>query len=467
MAVRYRPNQQLREALAEARWSGQRLAAAVNALGAENGLSLHYDRTTVAHWLNGTRPRPPAPDLIAEALTRRLGRPIGPAQLALTAIPTVPGAANARTGTGETPPPDQAQALHEGDLMAELIALNARQTGRRQVLAGATYSLAALTVPDWAHAALAGTENAARTSPERTGIAHAESAEAMAAVFASGDAAFGGGHGRRALAAYLSATIAPRLRGAMSPGVHRRMLSAAAQLAYLCAFMCFDDELHGFAQRYYRASLQLAADSGDQTMYAVTLRAMSVQALTLGHYRHAVQLAETASATRIAPARQAFILGQLAVADAATGNRDAALNSLAKAERHLDRTDGTAPVTGQAIVGAYHQASLAHQQAAVQSLLGDHRGAITALKASIRHRPPGEQRSRAITLARLAELQLTTGRLEEATATWNQFLDHYPGLRSRRAVTALGTLQARIRPYAGSPTARLLLERVAALRTRS
>ncbi|MGW6707038.1 tetratricopeptide repeat protein [Streptomyces sp. NPDC054956] len=68
------PNARLAGLLAEARWSGAELARGVNALGTLHGLGLRYDRTAVAHWLSGTRPRRPVPELIAAALTERCGR---------------------------------------------------------------------------------------------------------------------------------------------------------------------------------------------------------------------------------------------------------------------------------------------------------------------------------------------------------------------------------------------------------
>src|SRR5919198_5845824 len=76
MAAQREPNQRLRALLAEAGWTGQGLARAVNAVGAESGQRLRYTRASVAHWLAGVRPRPPVPELIAEAFSRRLGRPI-------------------------------------------------------------------------------------------------------------------------------------------------------------------------------------------------------------------------------------------------------------------------------------------------------------------------------------------------------------------------------------------------------
>jgi hypothetical protein len=111
----------------------------------------------------------------------------------------------------------------------------------------------------------------------------------------------------------------------------------------------------------------------------------------------------------------------------------------------------------------YHPAALAYQQATVCVLLGDRTGAITALSDSLRQRPPGERRSRAITTARLAEIQLAAGQLEEAAMTWHAFLDDYPYLRSSRVTSALRNLRSRMRPYAASTAAKPLLSRATAI----
>ncbi|MFF3374034.1 hypothetical protein ACFYXF_13995 [Streptomyces sp. NPDC002680] len=78
MAASRLANTGLRNALAEAGWTLHELARAVNAAGAEGGMRLRYDRTSVSPWLAGTRPRPAVRLLIAEVLSRRLGRALAP-----------------------------------------------------------------------------------------------------------------------------------------------------------------------------------------------------------------------------------------------------------------------------------------------------------------------------------------------------------------------------------------------------
>jgi hypothetical protein len=236
---------------------------------------------------------------------------------------------------------------------------------------------------------------------------------------------------------------------------------AASRLTYLCGFMYFDDERHGVAQYYYLTNLRLAAEACDAIGYAVTLPALSGQARLLGHHSHAVDLAEAAvhTASGMASAQtSAFLFGQLAVAHATDGNRRDAVRYLLMAERHLDRAcEAPEPI------GGCHASALAHQQAAVRAKLGDRAGAIQALTVSVRCRPVGERRSSALTLARLAELQLDDGDLEAACWTWQQFLQDYPHLRSRRVSRALASMRARLRPHQKSSAVIALNKKAAVL----
>lgn len=431
-----RNNLRLRDALTEARWTGQQLATAVNTAGAEAGLRLSYDRTAVAHWLSGTQPRQPVPDLLVEVLSRRLGRQVTAAGLWL--VPEADGNVAQQTN-------------HDASSM--LTSLHA--ASRWPASTVPTYSLAALMIPGWAESGPIPVRHKQDAGTPAT-LADTEAAEHLIRILSVGDATFGGGHVRRATAAYLAANLASKLYTPMPALTRRRLFTAATQMTYLCGFMCFDEELHGLSQRYYQTALRLAAENGDRSGYVTSLRALSVQAESLGHHLHARTLAETAvsSSRQLGPTQQAFVHGQLAVTQAADGDRSGALLSLAAAERRLDQATSAVPV-----IGAYHVASLTHQQAAVRALLGDRRGAIGSLRFSIRHRPAGERRARAITRALLAELELSTGRLDEAIETWHRFLDDYAHLDSGRATSALRKLRARIRPHTKNLAARAVLQR--------
>ena len=453
-------NNVLQELLTEARWTQDRLARQVNALGGEIGLNLSLDRRTVSHWLAGRRPRPPLPDLIAESLSRRLGRPLSADGLGLVA-PAGDGSGGAgpdgRGGAaGRAPcgPLDPLRALEQLSELAE--------SGRESELGGA-YSLAELAVAPWA--AVAAAEPPPPAHQHRGGAsaplepAHVAGAESMARLFADSDSFFGGGHARTALARYLAFYVAPRLRAPGHRALRCRMLAVAVELTRLCGSMCFDDERHALAQRYYLAALRLAAANRDPVGYAATLGALAAQAHALGHHEQALGIVRTAlagAAEHELPASQrADLYAQLAVDAAAHGDRAAALAALARARR-LQPGGGEEP-------GAHRSAVQADHEAAVRTLLGDLPGGIRVLSESIRRRPPHERRARAISLAHLAGLHLDQGHLDESIAACHAFIDDYTQLHSARARSALHTLVARLRPHAAHHGARQLLARAAAI----
>ncbi|MFD4866984.1 hypothetical protein [Streptomyces sp. NPDC058412] len=465
------PNGRLRTLLTDARWSGQDFARAVNGVAAEAGLTLRYDRTSISHWLAGTRPPAHVVALAAEALSRRTGRRVSPAD---TGLARPAGAARTREHSRPGPygadvlAPDLAPGL-SADLAADLSAVAA---GVREgaPAAGGGVGLEAVALlgeipvyssawrpPGWPPPEPPG----ARVRPAgRIGPHHMEAAEAVLPVFRNADMMFGSGLARPALTRYLATTVAPWLRADAAPAVRHRLLGCAARLAYTAGFLCFDGNQQGVAQAYYRAGLRLGQEAGNPQCWAPVLRAMSVQAHHLGHRKQAWELAEAAAreAGRLPTLQAAFVTGQLAVAEAGCGDRRAAVARLGEAERLLERSAGQ-----RAAIGDYHHAALAHQQAEALAALGDARGAIAALGTSLRHRPPGERRARAITLARLAELHLNQGHLERACATWHEMLDAVPQLDSARVDDAVGRLRGRLQTVGGNRTARTLLARVRGL----
>jgi len=443
------PNHFLRRLLAETGWTGDRLARAVNQVGTECGLSLNYQRWSVSQWLAGTQPRPPAPALLVEALSRGLGRTVSLAEAGL----------DDRTVSPLLSPTDR-QEGPEG----RLVSL-ARYGGDPELALPCDLSVWTAVLGDRRRApgAGSGTEPTPLRAGERLSPPRVEASGAMVQVFSAADHVHGGGQARTALAVYLAETTAPMLRAPGPPWLRRRVLLTAAQLTYLCGFMHFDDDLQGLAQRYYLTSLELAEAADDPVGQSLALRGLSVQAHALhrpGRARDLARAAVERSSGQAAPTLRASLLGQLAVAEAAGGNHSAAADALHRAEQAL----AAAPDECSA-VGAYHLASLDHQRGVTAVHAEDWPTAVAALRGSLRRRPPTEPRSRALVQARLARLQYRLGHAEAAMATWEEFLDSSGRVLSRRVERETEELVRVVRRHRGRPLADRLLQRVDRRRT--
>jgi len=74
-------NHHLHALLAEAGYGHGGFTRQVNLRGRGHGLNLQYDAASVYWWLRGRRPGDPVPQVIAEVLSRRIGRPVAVAEL--------------------------------------------------------------------------------------------------------------------------------------------------------------------------------------------------------------------------------------------------------------------------------------------------------------------------------------------------------------------------------------------------
>ncbi|MFD3522190.1 hypothetical protein [Streptomyces sp. NPDC058653] len=446
--ARHQPNRQLALLLDEAEWNPAELARAVNALGKAQGLRLRYDRTSVAHWLTGSRPRPPVPDLVAAAFSRRTERLVTAQETGLSRPGQAADDLPLASGAGDD------DAAHRLTILARTDA----DPARRSQLTRGVYSLRAVESPAW---------DSERPAPRRPRSSHSRvSAEEVGAlremcqIFADLMERHGGAHARAALASYLTDDTARLLAAPAESALRRELFTLAAQLTHVLARMTMDAGHPGLAQGYFTTALGLASEADDRRMYAITLRAMSLQALQLGFHEKASQLADTAiDAGRHAdPATRAFLLSQSAVTHAHAGQRRRAVADLAAAESQFDRATRKAGP-----FDAYPRAGLDYQSGRTLLALGDAEQAARSLATSAAARGDHQRRSGALTHARLAATLLSLGRLEESCVHWNAFLDQYLSLRLVLADDALTYLRRSLYRYRDQPHAAAVLHRARSL----
>lgn len=420
------------------------LARRVNAAGRELGLRMHYDKTSVSHWLAGSVPKPEARPAVTEALSRLLGRPVTCAEIGWE--------------TEEKP-------AGERDFVAGVIDLSRADMDptRRGVLKTGMYA-AALAVPRYED--VAGRMEAATAGRTvHIGRSDVETVRTMTDKVADILDQVGAGHARPMAAAFLVNTAGPYLRASGTDEVQRDMRAAVADFVYLTGWMAMYEDQQGLGQKYYLRALELAGAAEDHVTYCRTLRGMSLQATHLGHGKKGLELADAAAeaAPSAGPRLVAFLRGQQAAAAAMTNTRNTALARLREAESALSRADDRRDA-----VGGYDQAAYFFHEAHVRWHLGDKDGSITSLRRSNTARSPLERQGRLHCLGVTAERQFRMRHIEAACQTWGTFLDEHVTISSARGDEHLKTMLKALPAYRRVAGARELEERarhVATLKT--
>lgn len=410
------------------------LARRVNATGRELGVALHYDKTSVSHWLAGSVPKPDGRPAVTEALSRLLGRPVTCAEL----------------GWPDT------KGAEAHDPVAGVIDLSRADMdpSRRGVMKTGMYA-AALAVPRFED--VTGRMEAATAGRTvHIGRSDVETVRTMTDKVADILDQVGAGHARPMAAAFLVNTAGPYLRASGTEQVTRDMRAAVADFVYLTGWMAMYENQQGLGQKYYLRALELAGAAEDHVTYCRTLRGMSLQATHLGHGGKGLELADAAAeaAPSAGPRLVAFLRGQQAAAAAMTGDRHTALSRLTETEAALARADDRRDA-----VGGYDQAAYFFHEAHVRWHLKDREGSIRALRQSNGVRSPLERQGRVHCLGVIAERQFRMRHVEAACETWGQFLDEYVTISSARGDEHLKTLRGSLPAYKTLPAVRALSER--------
>ncbi|MGH3694805.1 MAG: hypothetical protein ACRDRX_12600 [Pseudonocardiaceae bacterium] len=324
---------------------------------------------------------------------------------------------------------------------------------RRRVLAAATYSVVALTVPDqpwWTQMAARGTTRAAARG-WGVGRGDLDAVREMASTFSRVDQRRGGGHARTALVQYLIPDVANYLRGSYADErVRKDMFSAASELAYLSGWMAFDNAEHSIAQHYFSVAIKLAAEADDPPMAGHILRAIAHQAIDLGHFHQGLDLAAASmDGTRYrlaSPRERALFSVVYARALGAAGQKSVAAKVLIKAEDNL--ASATTGDDEPSRVFFFGEASLAHETACTLRDTGDLSGAIKEFHRSVRTRESTTfTRTHVVTLGYLGAVQARRGEIDQACSTWSSALDAMDGINSGRTRQAVVDMRIALSPF--------------------
>ncbi|HEY9373898.1 MFS transporter [Streptomyces sp.] len=486
------PNDKLGTVLALAGISNAGLARRVNDLGAQRGLTLRYDKTSVARWVSkGMVPQGAAPHLIAAAIGQKLGRPVPLHEIGLADADPAPE-------VGLAFPRDVGEAVRSATELYRLDLAGRRGGGGGiwQSLAG-SFSVSAYATPAsrWlitpadssverqvpAVGAVAGSvssgggERAAGDAPAPEAAAPEASDEGYARVGHSDvaklreaaedarrwDSKYGGGDWRSSMVPEcLRVDAAPLLLGSYSDEVGRALFGATAELTRLAGWMAFDTGQQEAAQRYYIQALRLARAAADVPLGGYVLASMSLQATYRGFADEGVDLAQAALERNrgLATARtMSFFRLVEARAHAKANDAAAAGAALKAAEGWLERSregDGD-----PSWLGFYSEDRFAADAAECYRDLKAPRQVRRFTEQAL-SRPTEEfVRSHGLRLVVSAVAELESGNLDAACAAGVRAVEVAGRISSARTTEYVRDLLHRLEPYGDEPRVMELRER--------
>ncbi|MFP3992790.1 transcriptional regulator [Streptomyces sp. E11-3] len=438
--VARQPNERLQALIQEAGCSNAGLARRVNMCGAEHGLDLRYDKTSVARWLRGQQPRGRAPAIIAEALGRKLGRSVTIDEI---------GMANGKhlaSGVGLQFSPTVLGAVEQ------VCELWRSDVGRRDFLTGSSVAASALVEPsrDWLITAM--DNQVARTAGPRVGKADVAAVKAMTGALVELDHQYGSGHVRPVVVHYLNSVVSGLLAGSYRESVGRELFAAVARLTELAGYMAVDTGQPGLAQRYYIQALRLAQAAGDRGYGGYVLAAsMSHLAAQLGSPREIAQLARAAqegARGRVTPRAESMFYAAEARGHALLGDARATQTVAMRAHSAMERADAASAAGDDPVwIAHFDHAYLADELAHCHRDLGHAEAASRSAQESLNGHPESRARRRAIGFVLLATAQVQQREVEQACHTGTRAVELLGGLRSNRGAEYLEDFKERLEPF--------------------
>ncbi|MFE4516773.1 MFS transporter [Kitasatospora sp. NPDC056783] len=459
------PNERLGTLLTLAQISNAGLARRVNDLGAQRGLTLRYDKTSVARWVSkGMVPQGPVPHLIATAIGGKLGRPVPLEEIGL-------GDTDPAPELGLAFPREVADAVRSAtDLWRVDLDLRRGPGGGRwsDSLAG-TFSVAAYATPVSRWLITPADGSVAREVPRSPSdassyrVGHSDAAKLREAAHEARrwDSKYGGGDWRSSMVPEcLRVEAAPLLLASYSDAVGRALFGATAELTRLAGWMAFDTGQHEAAQRYYIQALRLARAAADVPLGGYVLASMSLQAGYRGFAEEAVDLAQAALERNrgLATARtMSFFHLVEARAQAKARNAAACATALGAAESALERARAGDP--DPAWIDFYAYDRLAADAAECFRDLGVPSKVRQFTREALATPTEGFVRSHGLRLVVSAMAEAEAGDLDAAVAAGERAVEVAGRISSQRSREYVVEMLRRLEPFQGERRVRELTER--------
>ena len=462
-------NRTLRVLVEEAGLSNAALARAVVAVGAEEGVHVGTNTTSVRRILDGCQPRWPVPRLVAKVLSRQLHQEISVTEC---------GFADRTPASEDLHDVLSCSGTLDGTLRT-VVELSGRDMRRRKFLLGSAFSAAAFSEPALFALTMPPAESTGRAAGRRIGMADVEIITEQLTHLKRLDHRYGSGRVREQMVQFLHREASTVLHGTYAEKTGKALLSAVAQASSLASWTTADVGRHSLAQRYAIQALDLAMAAGDRLYAADVLASMSRLTVQIGYgalsghervrnARQAIALARaglSVASRAVTPALAAQLHALEARGQASLGDVRAARRAVLEAQRSYEsmRPEGEPPW-----LGFYTETAFAADVAKSLSYIGSVEQAIQLSVVVLRDYEPWRVRARCFAQTDLAGIHLVGRDFEQAAALGRDAVRTAAQVSSTRTRDRLRTLQRQIRPLsAGSPPLRELDERITDFLSRS
>ncbi|MCM2428859.1 sporulation protein [Streptomyces sp. RKAG337] len=443
------PNADLARLIEASGVSRKALAHRINQLAHQAGLTTDYSHTSVANWCRrGMTPKWPVPQLLAQAISERLGRPVRLAEIAMSEAET------ADPDVGLDFPRDPADAVRVATSFWSSV-------NRRDFLTGSSFAVSAFTTPVTRWLVNPADGAAAHRGGVRVGQGDLDELREAADDARRWDSKYGGGNWKaNSVTACLEQRATPLLQGSFTDGVGRDLFSVTAELSRLAGWTAFDVGQHEAAQRHFIQALRLARAGGDVQLGCYVLTTMAMQSLLRGFADEAVDMAQGAferAKGHAAPRVLAFTKLIEARAHARTNDARAASAALAASENLLGqaRTGGPEP----AWIDFYNHARLSADAAEVFRDLKNPKAAL-AWNRQATAMPTGVfTRSVGMRLAIVGTAHLQARDLDHGLDLGNRSVDILARVQSARALDYVREFTTALTPWRREPAVREFLHR--------
>jgi tetratricopeptide (TPR) repeat protein len=450
------PNSQLHVLLDQSGISRAGLAMRVNRLGAESGMTLRYDHTSVARWLKGQRPRGSVPEMVCEILGSRLGRTLTLGDIGMGGPHGRGPAASVQDAGGGRHAGEVGDESGDGASLGRFVERAAVSWRADQMHADAPgpglLRGAAAVAPVWEWENPPDDIDVSHQGPHEVSELDVEVLHAARGHYEHLYRNAGGVATRPRVVGFLTGEVAPLLRGSYDDRTGRELCRAAGSLAAMSGICAYDADEQGLAQRYFHQALRLGKASGDRHFGGYVVALLVNQALFLGDDRRAIACAEAVLRTpgpHCTPALATDLYAMQARAYARIGDRRGAYERMRSAESCSTRIrpEEEPEETGYVEEGLV-QVRLAEALLVLGELDSARRYAEEAARA------PAHVRGRVNRLATLTDVELRSGAAESAAETAVRMVDNAQGIESQRLRQRMRRVREHLLRHPGTPVDR-------------